>query len=152
MVIVVGLTNANGIGIILSRDEALQMRSYCKIEKRNSQQYIKYPCMLQKNNMCAKYSNRPFGCRLFPFCFMYDSLNGSRTTSIIMACPAAKDFYIDTNLFMQNFYLYTNNSKEIGKKRISIGDLELIKQSITDNSINELDLQYIKNKAKTTSV
>jgi len=134
-------------GIILTRDEAIQIRPYCKIDKRNGQQYIKYPCQLQRNNRCVQYLMRPLSCRLFPFNILYDGPDNLGTFTIIMACPAAKEFYITINLFMQDFYLYIDNCRKNGKNNIDFSDLEVLKNNFTDKMVDEKELKYIKNQS-----
>ena len=134
-------------GVILSRDEMVSLRQYCPITKRNGQYLLKYPCPLLKDNRCRQYPLRPLGCRLFPFNISIDKATSQSRHGIIMTCPAGKELYITSQLFLQELAFYLQECRRLGKQRFNIQDLEMIKLKFNYNQVSAEDTAYMKKMA-----
>ncbi|MDV2989116.1 MAG: YkgJ family cysteine cluster protein [Dehalogenimonas sp.] len=136
-------------GVVLSRDEILTLKSYYRLEKRAGKTYLKYPCPALSGSKCTRYKMRPFGCRLFPFNITRNPDTGDEEgIGLLMHCPAAREFYVTVNLFMQDFYAHLEKCRLAGKPRFDLKDLDLIRANYESRTIHPDDLAYMKAKAK----
>jgi Fe-S-cluster containining protein len=137
-------------GVVLSRDEVLELKSRYRLEKRNGKTYLKYPCpILSGSSRCTRYHSRPFGCRLFPFNITRNPDTGEdEGLGLLMHCPAARDFYVTVNLFMQDFYAHLEKCRAAGQPRFDIKDLDMLKTAYDYKAIDPADLAYMKAKAR----
>lgn len=133
-------------GIILSRQEASALEGECRIIKKNSQYILPYPCHFLKAKGCASYLKRPYGCRLFPFTTVTGD-DGTKRRGIIMLCPAAKDLYITSALFLQDLSRHVENARLNGQGRFDVRDLERLKMNYRHNEVDGADLAYMKRLA-----
>ena len=137
-------------GVVLSRDEILELKNHYRLEKRNGKTYLKYPCpILSGASRCNRYKSRPFGCRLFPFNIARNPETGEEEgLGLLMHCPAARELYVTVNLFMQDFYDHLEKCRASGQARFDIKDLDVIRANYDFKSIDPADLAYMKAKAK----
>ncbi len=133
-------------GIVLSRAEAITLEGKCRLIKKNSQHILPYPCQFLKAKGCDNYVMRPYGCRLFPFTTVTGD-DGIKRRGIIMLCPAAKDLYINSALFLQDLSRHMESARLTGQGRFDIRDLDQLKLNYPHNEINGLDLAYMKRLA-----
>ena len=68
--------------------------------------------------------------------------------SIFMACPAGREFFKVVGLFLQELRLHLGHSQSIGRRGITVNDLEMLKAQFDYNNVDEEDTAYIRKVAR----
>lgn len=134
-------------GVILTKEEMVSLSHHCQISKRKGEYLLKYPCPLLKDDHCSQYQLRPFGCRLFPFNIDTEKGTNRLRHGIIMVCPAAKEIYVTSQLFLRDLALYLEERRQVGIHRFGIPELETVKLRFNHNQVSEEDMVYMKKVA-----
>jgi hypothetical protein len=82
-------------------------------------------------------------CRLFPFNILFDKKNGYKH-GIIMSCPAAKELYVTSQLFLKKLSDFLDSCRYYGKPIFSFSDLERIKADFPYNNVSQEDMNFLK--------
>jgi Fe-S-cluster containining protein len=136
-------------GVVLSKEEAVSLGSFCVLKKSGSTYLLEYPCQLldKENSTCLQYHVRPFGCRAFPFSINSEKKTGDLQFGIIMVCPAGKELYVSSQLFLNELSAFLQTRRKMGIPRFGIKEFETIKNRFEHNSIDEQEMRYMKKLA-----
>ncbi|MDV2989640.1 MAG: YkgJ family cysteine cluster protein [Dehalogenimonas sp.] len=132
-------------GVEITREEAQALSPFARVTKRSGQHLLKYPCALQKNNKCTQYLRRPYCCRAFPV-VNEGNPEGMVSLSIYMACPAGKETYVTTSLFLQ---VLRQRVISVGQfsRAITLADMEELAGTFKPNEISCSDKAYVMKTA-----
>ncbi|MGI2336865.1 MAG: YkgJ family cysteine cluster protein [Dehalogenimonas sp.] len=138
-------------GVVLSRDEVSRLKHMCKLEKHNGSILMKYPCPLLDVKICSHYLLRPAGCRFFPFNRWQDDATKEEGLGIVMHCPAAKEFYVTVNLFMQLLHQFMTARAQTGEEGFAFEDLDRLSMGFEPSAVSPEDRRYIVEKVESVT-